>query len=481
MGPLVVLGFFLGMVALAIRQPRTALLVTVFFAAWSGFDVDFGLRVSAYQITVAAVLAVTAVRSLQPGWRPQRVAAVRLLAAFLVLGVTLSLCQLAFLPDADLTTGVWRSPLVRAPIQIALLAFALAPVVLIGWSMKTVADIKSMLRVYLLSIVVLAVIGWIQLILWYRTGVNPLPIGIVNDWLGGADITREGLFDFGSLAIYRMNSLAGEPRQLGGALVLAMMAIQAIALTARRVEWRWMAPLWLFFLVTAVATYSTSAVAIWLIGTTVQFVTPWVFGVKIRRSIGQLGGAVLVTALPILLAIGAAEANGIPVVDLIADRTVNRIDQNGAVEDFDLAILDFFKAHPEYLAFGTGLGNAHLYAAPYIQPEFRWYAEGNVFTAKPQYLRIVSELGLAGLLLFMTWFGVLLIDVARVLRRPGGDEVVSLVPIAITMLVVFMADGSVAGEFWAVASALAVAVTALRAQPAPRPFLSPAPVAALPA
>ena len=220
---------------------------------------------------------------------------------------------------------------------------------------------------------------------------------------------------------------------------------------------------------------------VWLIGTVVQLVTPWLFGVRIKRSPGQLAGAVLAIVLPILLAIGAAEARGIPVISLLAERTVDRIDQNGAVEDFDLAILDFFKARPEYLVLGTGLGNAHLYAGPYVQPEFQSYTEGNVFTAKPQYLRIVSELGIVGLLLFLAWYGVLLVDVARALRRPGGERLMAIIPIALSILVVFMADGSVAGEFWAVASALMIAVTALRAQPGPRTIAARPPATAIPA
>ena len=65
MGPLVFLGFFAAMAALAVRAPRTALLALVFLAPWGGADADFGLRVSAFQLTLLAVIGVTLLRSLR--------------------------------------------------------------------------------------------------------------------------------------------------------------------------------------------------------------------------------------------------------------------------------------------------------------------------------------------------------------------------------------------------------------------------------
>lgn len=464
---LALLAVFAAMVVLAARSLRAGLLAIVFLTPWNGFDVDFGLRVSAYQVTVAAVLAVAFVRSLQPGWHVQRPAAGRLLAVFVTFAVCWSLLQLAFIPRIEIASGFTRQPEVRAPIQIALYVFSIMPALLIGWTMRGSDDLRAMLRTYLGSVALLGLIGWVQLAVWYATGTNPLPVGVVNDWLGGSAQTRVGSFDFGALAIYRMNSLAGEPRQLGTALVFAMLLIQSVMLTARLVDWRRLAPLWGFFLITAAATYSTSAVATWLIGTAVQLTLPWLLGVPIRRSLGQLATGVLIALTPIVLAIGVAQLRGLPVLDLIADRTIDRIDANGAVEDFDLAIIDWLKARPADIVLGAGLGNAHLYAGPYLQPEFRWYAEGSVFTAKQQYLRLVSELGLVGLVLFLGWYAVLAIDVARLARRNGGEALAPLVSIGLVTLLVFLATGSVIGEFWAVAGALAAAAGAMQRARAP--------------
>jgi len=473
MGIAVVLAFFLGMVVLAIRAPRTALLAMVFFAPWSGLNADFGLQISAYQLTIIAVVLVTLARSLQPGWRPARPAAVRVLAGLVLFATLWSLLQLAFLPNAEIQQSGLRGPLVRAPIQIFVFALALSPALLIAWSMRTADDLKSLLKAYLWSAAVLAAIGWFQLIVWYATGSNPIPIGIVDSLVGGAARERTASFDFAALAINRMNSLAGEPRQLGGAMVFAMLLLQAVMLTARRVDWRRLGPFWAFFAVTAVPTYSTSAIALWVIGTVVQIVATPLFGVRIERSLRQLVGALLIVVVPFGMAIAGAEASGIPVVDLFASRTIERIDANGAVEDFDLAILDWLRSRPADAVLGAGLGNAHLYAAPFLGLEFRWYAEGNVFTAKPGYLRTLSELGLAGLLLLLVWYGVLMVDAARLLRRPGNAALAPLIPIAAMTLAEYMATTAVVGEFWCMGGVLAVAVTAMRGSSRQQPRAVP--------
>lgn len=464
---------FVIMLGVSARWPRIGLLAVVALAPWNGVDLDIGLRISAYQVSLAALLLTTFRRSLRAGWRPSPVAAARLLAAFALFATLWSLLQLAFVPETRLGQGDFRLPVVRALFQIVLFVFSLSPAVLIAWSMRGLDDLKLLLRTYFWSVFILALLGWAQLIVWYATGNNPLPIYFLNDLLGGAGKIYQGVVDFALLDVRRMNSLAGEPRTLGCACVFAMLLIQAIALTAPRWDKRKLVPLWLFLLVSAFATYSTSAVALWLIGSTVLLVGPRLFGVRLIPSPLQISAVVLALVTPLVLAVAVADAQGLPILDLIADRTVQRLVDNGAVEDFDLAIIDFLTDRQEYLVFGTGLGNAHLYSAPYLAPEFLWYAEGSVFSAKTQYLRIISELGFVGLTLFLTWYGVLVVEAARGLRRPSVPEnLAPIVPIALMIITVYLAASTLASEFWIVAGAISVAVNATRGASA----VFPAPV-----
>ena len=463
MGAAALLAFFLAVVAVTVKRPRAGVVLIVFFSPWLGTDVDFGVTFNAYLLSVLAVVVVTALRSLQPGWRPTRIAAVRLLMAFVLFGLLWSLTQLAVIPLGGLSQGGLRGPISHAIGQLILFPLALAPALLVAWWVRSADDLTTLVRTYLWSVAILAVIGWFQIIVWYGTGNNPLPIGALNHWLGGSTLeVREGTFDFGALAIYRMNSFAGEPRGMGAALVLAMLIIQAIVLTAPRVDARKWGPLWMFFFASTLATYSTLSAFLWAIGTVVEVATPWLLGVRLRRSVGQLLATVLVIVVPIGLAVVAAEARGIPVIDLLSERTVQRIDENGAVEDFDLAIVDYFTAHPADAILGLGLGNAHLYAGDYLLPEFKIYAEGNVFIAKAGYLKTISEIGFVGLLLFVVWYTVLLLDLAAVVRRLGRSPVAAAIPVGITAAALYLAANQFGSQFWCIAGGLAGFVGAMR-------------------
>lgn len=462
MGVLVVPLFFTIMVVLAIRAPRNAVLALVFLAPWGGAVVDFGLRITAFQLTIAAVISVMLLRSLyQPGFGVEPVAARRLLVGLVVYAMLWSLLQLAFIPEVDIGQGALRLPLARAMIQIGLFGFNLAPALLVAWSLRTREDIEAAFRTYLWSALILGVIGWFQILMWYRTGINPLPINGLSDVLGGASGVTEGQFAFDLLNIKRMNSLAGEPRNLGGVCVFAMLLIQAAVLTIRQLPFLRLGLVWLFLLVTAALTYSSSAAVLWVFGSAVMLIATPFAGVRFQRTAGQVGAGLLAVIVPLALAVAAAQASGLPVLELASQRTLERFDSNGVVEDFDLAIIDFFKANPDRLVFGTGLGNVHLYAAPYLSPEFLWYAEGQVFTAKSTYLRYASELGVVGLAIFLSWYAVLLVTAVRAAMRNRIGMVAPLLPVGVTVLALYLVAGQFAGEFWCIAGLLAVLVNAL--------------------
>lgn len=459
MGILVILAFMLAAAVLAATRPRAAVLTAIFLAPWNGLIVDLGVQVSAFQTVVLPLAGVTLVRSLQPGWQNVRIAASGWFLAFLVYGIGWSIVMMGFLPEAEVFGGALRNSTARSTIQIALYLFTVCPVALIAWLGLRGDDLAACGRIYVAAGVVLAVIGWLQIAIWYATGSNPIQISAISTLLGGAEqYNRQGAFDFAQIAIYRMNSLAGEPRQLGTALVLAMMIIQAHALTAVRPRTSRLLGLWLFLLASAAATYSTSAAALWLVGSLVQLPAAWLFRVPVRRSAGSMAGAALLVVTGLALAVAAGEARGIPVVDLIAQRTIERIGSDGAVEDFDLAILGYLQANPGSAVTGVGIGDAHLYAGPYLDPLFAIYAEGTVFAAKTGYLRLISEVGVIGLALFLAWYARLTFGVSRAVRN--DPSLAALVPAAATFVTVYMANGYISNEFWMVAGTLTAACAA---------------------
>lgn len=453
MGLLLILAYVCFAFWLAATRPERALLGMVFLIPWGGLYTDFGLWVNAYQIMMLALLLCTFARSLQPGWTGVPMAAGKLLALLLLWALLTSLLQVARVPDVALKTTGLRGPTARAIIQMGMYTFSMSPMLLVVLWARSTDAIAAMARTYVISAVILATIGWMQLVVWVGTGTNPMPIGFFNDWAGGHVVLSEGVVQFGKINVFRMNSFAGEPRTLGGALVYAMLIIQAVGAISNAVPRRKLIALWFFLAVSTLATLSTSALLIWALGSIVQFPLARMFGVRLRISGARIALMIGAVILPFALSAAAIEASGFPIFDLLAQRTIERIDASGAVEDFDLAIISYFQAHPFDSIAGVGLGNAHLYAQRYIDPEFQWYALGGVFTAKTQYLRLISEIGFIGLGLFLLWYLVLLIDGAVAIRRIPA--LAAVVPMAAMTIVIFFASAQFIAEFYHMAGMLA--------------------------
>ena len=170
----------------------------------------------------------------------------------------------------------------------------------------------------------------------------------------------------------------------------------------------------------------------------------------------------------------ALQASGIPVIDIIANRTIERVNSDGALEDFDKTILSWLESAPQAAVAGVGLGNAHLYATPFLDPLFALYAEGNVFVAKTQYLRFISEIGIIGLALFLGWYLWLTIAAARVIRHDA--QLAVLIPAVSGTLVIAMGTFQAITMSWALAGCMAALCALL-----PRRAAGPVPMDAVPA
>ena len=460
----VLLTLFAGATWLSAVNPRAALLLVVFLLPWIGLVIDVGLRVTAWQLVLAPLCLMTLVRLSQPGWSPPRLVGGTLMAAMALWAIRLSLLQLGFLPGVQSAGGELRGPAGRAVSQILFYLLGLSLAVLVPWLLNGAEDLKRAVRLYICAAVVLAVIGWIQIAVWYSTGSNPLPINVVSEALGGDAYTYEGYFGFNAITIYRMNSLAGEPRNLANVLVLAMLMIQSIAMATPKVPGRKLAAIWFFLLASTLATFSTGAAIIWPVATAALIPVMLVLGIKVQRSRRSIITAVLAVVVPIVVGVAAAEASGIPVLDLIAERTLERLTNDGAVEDFDLAITDYLRSDPAAAVTGVGLGNAHLYATPFLDPLFALYAEGKIFTGKTTVVKMVSEVGIIGFGLFLLWYLSLVWQTRQVVR--SQPDLAAAVPIAMMALAVYLNTNQMVGEVLLIAGGMSLLVATLR-KPAP--------------
>jgi hypothetical protein len=439
--------FIVGLLT-AMASPRAAALLTIFFVSWNGLDIDFGLRVTVYQLLLLPLLLVTITRAALPGWQPPIVPARTLLLLMVLQTIFWSLVQLGFLPVISVGDSALRGPTARAIVQIFMFLFTVSPVVVIAWSLRGADDAARAFRIYLASLVVLAVLGWCQIIVKYSIDVDPYPIGALNVALGGSSSIgqREGQFAFEALKIYRMNSFAGEPRNLGVALAIGMSALQILALVSPRRPKLGYVALYAFFLITELATFSTSGIGVWLASIAATLPLIWLTRTRIERRTTSLV-AVAATVVGLFgVAIIGLEASDVPILDLLNERTIDRVSRDGAIEDFDLAIIDYFRSDPTAIVTGVGLGNAHLYAMPFLDPLFALYAEGAVFVGKSGFIRTISEAGIIGLALLLLWFGRLMQLAAAVRARatPGAAAIAAIPMIAFLLSSLFQSEMYVA-------------------------------------
>lgn len=475
-GLLVILSYTAAAFWLAATRPERALVAIVFLIPWGALYVDIGVYVSAYQIMVLALCVSCFLRSLYSDWRPGPIAGVSVFAALILWAIVASLAQIGVIPDVALSTsgGVLRGPWMRGIVQIFMFTFTLSPALLVPMLMRRPEQAAELCRTYIKSAVIVGIIGWVQLVIWYRTGQNPMPIGFINAALGGRSLgVGDGIFSLGALPVFRMNSLSGEPRSLGGALVFAMMMIQAVAATTADVPRRKLLLVWLFLATSTLATLSTSSFLLWTIGSLIQLPAAALLGVRLRISLPRVLAIFSVIFAFFTAGVVAIESTGFPIIEIAQARTIERLDTNGAVEDFDLAIIDYFKANPQRLAGGLGLGNAHLYAMRYLDAEFQWYAYGQVFAAKTNYLRLISEVGFIGLFMMIGWIATLILKAARIVRTGALASLVAIVPIGISTTAIFFAAGF-NSEFYIVAGTLAAIIGMARATARVRPWLAAA-------
>jgi hypothetical protein len=253
--------------------------------------------------------------------------------------------------------------------------------------------VRECVRALYASATVLSVLAIVQVGVFYATGTDIFPLGVFgdsSDWRSGMFGTDGG---FGG-SIFRASALGGEPKHLAYSLVLVLTVRFAdqltggpLGLNGKRVRLQTAA--WFGALV---LTFSTQGYMLFAVNVVLVLVGVAFYQGLTRRHVMFVMGTLLV----------AMVALSIPGMgDVILQRTIGRIVQDGAVEDWNQAVWSWFRETPSAWPLGVGLGNVHLYAARYIPDEFMYYMGSKVFTAKSGLLRIASETGVAGMLLFL--------------------------------------------------------------------------------
>ncbi|OQW92619.1 MAG: hypothetical protein BWK78_01160 [Thiotrichaceae bacterium IS1] len=391
---------------LSFTKPKVTLLLAIFLTPWT-IDFDVGLRVTVFQIVLVALLVTLFLKTNISRSSKANTPIRPIFIIFMVYAVFWSIVQIPFLPEAQVTGGGWRSPVYRALFQIPQFFLTLLPIFVVPRLFHSQRDLISAGRIYIQSAVTLAIIGWMQVLIWFATGWNPIPGGWSNSLLSGTAVRESlGTFNLAGLTIMRMSSFGGEPKGLGQGLTLAVLLIQTIYLIDKKAINRRIKFIWFFLIVSTFMTMSSSAFLVWFIGTLVLLVfgsAKPLFSSSSRTSKITSYLAILflfiLIVIPIITYDPDKSSDDNLVSGLIYERTVGR----GIVEDYDDAVISYLREHPLQTMFGVGLGNIHLYADAYLAPEILHYAAGAAFVAKSGYLRLISELGIIGLVIFVYW------------------------------------------------------------------------------
>lgn len=448
----------------ALTRPKEVLYAAIFFLPWRGLDPYFFLGLSFSRILIA-VVGVASLMQVSKNRHRARIP--RSLLFFILYCVAISAARAPFLPHVDVAGGEMREPTNRALLQILyFLAILVLPLIIFPKHLNTGQDCIKAVKVFLLSLGTLATLGWIQLAVWYATGFNLFPVGLIPSFFGDFQ-KADASFAMAGLDLHRMCSLAGEPKDLGQALAVGLLVVQAI-LTGGvpRKQERMLRWCWVFLFFSMAMTYSTSAVFLWVIGTGIEALAllprPGNSGglwhtVRNANMVVILGAAVLIGMFSYL------GVNGGSVGQIARGRTVERM----GLEDFDQAALGFLEENPVWAIFGTGMGNIHLYANDYLSPVFAAYASGTVFRPKTGLIRIISELGVVGLLAWLVAIFAQLRNLLNASRLARGTRRDSRLPqlagsVFIALLALAVANFAVSmDEFLYPALALALAINSI--------------------
>ena len=442
--PALVGGLALGFAAIGIWRPVLAFGIAAAVAPWQDLMVDAGLRLTLYTLSMFGLLAAALLHMRGRWWA---IVIHRLwwpLAAFLLWALAWSLIQLPHPSSAQVAGGVMRSPTIRPLVQVASLVLTLLPVLAAPFLLCSRDELLRLGRVFLTSVTALVLLGWWQLYMANGTGHNPVPMGAVNAWLGGLNgVARDAIdLDQNGRVIYRMNSLGGEPRFLAQSIATALLLLQIGWMSRRlRVE-KFGLILFAGLFVALLATQAMSGLYLWVLGVLALAV----YFVRQGRTLSRPAGWVLVgvtAAGVVLLALASQHAPEEGGLMGALSFLLQRIARRGLIADFDAVVLDFLKAEPAYLWFGVGLGNVHLHADAYLSPYFREFASGTSFVADSGWLRLVSELGLVGLGLFLVWCGQIWAALRALQMHPDwGGSVAVLMPVFLVAVVGYLARGT---------------------------------------
>lgn len=356
--------------------------ILIFVIPFHTWKYNIGLNLTVYQIVIFIMIIAAIYKSKNLFYFGNKYIIFFLFYAM----INSSLLSFYFIDDFRQLGGFFRSE-GRFIAQIILLLITFSMIPLAFNFIKNNDDIYKYFKIYIYGLITLVILGWIQFIIFKLTHVDIFPLGAI------AGLSHSGMWGYDGITIFRMSSLAGEPKTFSISLVIGFFII-SIFNRYNFYFFKYDLILKYLFLFTSFATLSTSGIVLFII----LYIALWFYQI-IKSDKKIVIKKNIFSTLIIFSIIGILIFQYWDFISLIIEKRI--FERDVLSEDFDAPIQKLLVIFPEYLFFGLGVGNAHNFAFPYIAEENLFYMEHNIFVAKSGYLRIISELGLIGFILFI--------------------------------------------------------------------------------
>ena len=290
-------------------------------------------------------------------------------------------------------------------INLALLPFLIV---------KSFKQIITSIKVLLNSTVVLGFFGLVQFIVVKFTGLNPFPIK------GSDGISHSGyLMD----SMFRINSLAGEPKHMSIAMVIGITILLLCQLKKIRII-KFNSLLLLLLLFNLFFAFSTTGYVMLAASLLLIAIFNGLFNLKIIFSI---------LAVIFILKINISDSE----IESF-DKQKNR----AGFEVQDQSIIDYFSDEPIQIFFGKGLGNIHHYSVKYIPDDFPLF-QTTPYKANSGIIYMISDYGFVGILLLFWLVSSLIYSDFKLYREKTNqnlvnqNQILSLLTLIIAVLFLF--------------------------------------------
>ncbi len=289
---------------------------------------------------------------------------------------------------------------------------------------KSLNDVYNLLKFFMYGLIVTSFIGIAQEITYVLSSIDIAPLEAADN-----GVRTAGSFNYFGLPMIRICSLSGEPKSLGMFVTMGIIIFK-VCNTFQIKLIKYSAFFTLLFYITLIFTLSTSGFVLLGILWVLSEVILLYFQLLPKISAAKFFSWIIIA---VTISVFAEPLNNI-----INDRIVERDIAN---EDFDAVVQMALKENPQWLVFGSGLGNIHNIAAKYIDrfENLGAYMDNNIFFAKSGYLRIISECGFVGFILFLFFNAQIILNCFNDYRNSHLSIYAMFVTLSISALISYLA------------------------------------------